>query len=119
MLAQGGGIAASAEAPAPRALQKTASRTSPKSAPAPAPAPATKKLNYAQTRRLELLPGEMEKFAREIDKLEVFLANPALYAKDAAAFAKAGAGLIERRAALAAAEEEWLELEALKEGSGG
>lgn len=108
MLAQGGGIPAAGEAvkPAPKAAPPKA---------APAPATAAKKLNYAQSRRLELLPGEMEKLTREIDKLEVFLADPNLYAKDPSALAKASAGLAERRAALEAAEEEWLELETLKE----
>jgi ATP-binding cassette subfamily F protein uup len=55
----------------------------------------------------------------EIRRLGDFLAAPDLYARDPAAFAKASAALAERQAALAASEEEWLELETLRETLGG
>lgn len=86
-----------------------------KAAPAaPQPKP-TGKMSYAQTRRLDALPREMERFEAEIAKLEVFLADPDLYAKNPGKFAKASDALVERRTALEAAEEEWLQLEAERE----
>jgi ATP-binding cassette subfamily F protein uup len=85
----------------------------------PAAAPVAAKFGYAQQRRLELLPGEIEKLEREIARLGGFLADPALFSRDPAAFAKATKGLAQRQAALGAAEEEWLELESLREAVGG
>ena len=91
----------------------------PAAAPKPAAKPAPQKFGYAQSRRLELLPAEMEKLEREIAKLSDFLADPALFSRDPAAFAKATDALAQRQAALSAAEEEWLDLEALREAAGG
>lgn len=84
-----------------------------------APAPkAQTKLSYAQARRLDLLPGEMDRLIAEIAKLEGFLADPKLFTESPAKFAKATEALEQRQTALGAAEEEWLELETLKEGLG-
>ena len=46
----------------------------------------------------------------EIAKLTEFLSAPDLFAKEPAKFNKATEALTERQSALAAAEEEWLEL---------
>ncbi|MGB0504730.1 MAG: ABC-F family ATP-binding cassette domain-containing protein [Pikeienuella sp.] len=78
-------------------------------------AKAKTKMSYAQTRRLDLLPGEMDKLSAEISKLEEFLADPELFTKSPGKFAKASEALDERKTALDNAEEEWLELEAMKE----
>ncbi|MEM1385341.1 MAG: ABC-F family ATP-binding cassette domain-containing protein, partial [Pseudomonadota bacterium] len=80
-----------------------------------ASAAVPKKLSYAQERRLAQLPGEIERLAAEIAKLEEFLADPALFNQAPVKFAKASEGLTQRQTQLAAAEEEWLELEALRE----
>ncbi len=72
-------------------------------------------MTYAQTRRLDALPGEMEQLEKEIAKLEQFLADPDLFAKNPGKFAKASEALVERRTMLETAEEEWLELEAERE----
>ncbi|TVQ56674.1 MAG: ATP-binding cassette domain-containing protein [Rhodobacteraceae bacterium] len=95
-------------APTPRPERREAAR-------ADAPPRAARKLSYAQTRRLDALPGEMERLTAEIGKLEAFLADPTLYGRDPAAFAKATEALTQRRGALTAAEDEWLALEALRE----
>ena len=79
------------------------------------PARQARKLGYAQARRLDMLPAEIDRLGAEIGKLETYLADPQLYARDPAAFARASDELAARRAALEAAEEEWLELEELRE----
>ncbi len=78
-------------------------------------AKSTGKMTYAQTLRLDALPSEMEQLEREIAKLEAFLADPDLYSTNPVKFTKASDALVERRAILEAAEEEWLELEAERE----
>ncbi len=72
-------------------------------------------LNFTQKHRLEVLPAEMERLEAEIAKLEEFLADPELFAREPAKFQKASEGLLERQKWLNEAEEEWLELESLKE----
>jgi len=79
------------------------------------PARVRARLGYAQQSRLDALPGEIERLTAEIGKLEAFLSDPELYAREPAKFRKASEGLAERQRKLAAAEEEWLELEALRE----
>jgi len=88
----------------------------PTKAAAPKPAaPSSKKMSFKQTRRLDLLPAEMEALGAEIGKLEALLADTGLYARDPARFDKASQALTERQGKLAAAEEEWLELEEMRE----
>ncbi|SDW24984.1 ATP-binding cassette, subfamily F, uup [Albimonas donghaensis] len=77
------------------------------------------KLTFTQTHRLEALPAEMERLGVDIGKLERLLADPDLYAKSPDKFAKATAALTQRRRALEKAEEEWLDLEALREAAEG
>jgi ATP-binding cassette subfamily F protein uup len=104
-----------APTPQPAPMQKPASAKT----PAPEPGPRSRpKLSYAQTRRLEMLPAEMDRLTREIGLLEKFLSDPTLYARDPKAFEKASAELVARRTALEAAEEEWLTLEELREAAG-
>ncbi len=98
------------EAPGAAAPKRPAGAAQPRK-----PAP---KLNYNQTRRLDALPAEIDRLGFEIGKLESFLADPALYARDPRAFARATAELEVRRAALSAAEDEWLTLEAMREAAG-
>ena len=84
--------------------------------PAERPAPkSAAKLTFTQAHRLEALPGEMERIAGEIGKLEALLADAGLFARDPARFAKASAALVTRQGALDAAEVEWLRLEELRE----
>jgi len=77
------------------------------------------RLGFAQSHRLERLPGEIERLTGEIAKLEALLADPDLFTRAPATFAKASEALVARQTALAAAEDEWLTLEALREAAEG
>ncbi|MDP5366720.1 MAG: ABC transporter ATP-binding protein, partial [Paracoccaceae bacterium] len=66
--------------------------------------------------RLEALPGVIEALEAEIAKLEDYLAAPDLFTKEPVKFRKATEALVQRQDALAAAEEEWMTLEAKAEG---
>ena len=90
----------------------------PKAAPptAPARAPAAKgKLTYKDQRRLAELEALIASGPDTLAAQEARLADPGLYARDPAAFAKLSQGLDALRAQLAAAEEEWLALEEQRE----
>ena len=56
----------------------------------------------------------MERLEAEIAKLEAFLSDPDLFTNEPVKFKKATEGLVERQNSLAAAEEEWLELEEIQ-----
>ena len=64
---------------------------------------------------LETLPKTIAKLQTEIDALQAKLADPQFYARDRAAFEKATAALGELQLKIAVAEEQWLELEILRE----
>ena len=86
--------------------------------PQPEAKPAAERngLSFTEKKRLEALPAVMERLEAEIGKLTEFLAQPELFQTAPAKFAKASEGLSERQTALAAAEEEWLELAERAEG---
>jgi ATP-binding cassette subfamily F protein uup len=73
------------------------------------------KLSYKQKFALENLPKEMEKTEKEIAAREAKMADPNLFAKDQATFNKLAAETEKLRADLIRMEEEWLELEMLRE----
>ncbi|HEX8374658.1 MAG TPA: ATP-binding cassette domain-containing protein, partial [Geminicoccaceae bacterium] len=68
-------------------------------------------------RELDRLPERMARLEAEAGAAEVLLADPGLYRRDPDAFARATAGLERARAAVAALEERWLELEGLRESA--
>ncbi|MDH7792713.1 ABC-F family ATP-binding cassette domain-containing protein [Ochrobactrum sp. AN78] len=74
-----------------------------------------RKLSYKQKFALESLPGKMDALAKEITVLEGKLADPQLYAKDPTLFAKTADLLEKKRTEHSSMEEEWLELEMLRE----
>jgi ABC transport system ATP-binding/permease protein len=76
--------------------------------------PARRKLNFNEKHALEALPARMATLEAEVKRLNARLADPALYARDRAAFDKATAALTTAQAQLVAAEERWLELELLR-----
>ena len=83
----------------------------PKGSPAPeAPRPKSAGLSFTQRKRLDDLPGIMERLEAEIAKLTEFLAEPDLYTREPAKFRKATEAMTERQEALHAAETEWLDL---------
>ena len=93
---------------APPAAEKTAPK---KAAEAPKEVAKKAGLTFTEKHRLESLPGILEKLEREIGKLHELLSDPDLFTREPVKFAKASEMLVEREAALAAAEEEWLTLE--------
>ncbi|MGB7335626.1 MAG: ATP-binding cassette domain-containing protein [Salaquimonas sp.] len=87
------------------------------STPAPQ-APGKVKLSFKQKHALETLPKEIAKLEEEVIKLKKALEAPELYSKEPAKFQKFAKALEERETLLGAKEEEWLELEMLKEEMG-
>ena len=87
------------------------------SASVPAGGAAKIKLSYKHKFRLEQLPAEMETLGADITKFEAELADPDLFQKDPDGFNKIIKTLDELRAKLEACEEEWLELEMMREAA--
>ncbi len=83
------------------------------------PKPASQGLSFVEQHRLDALPDEIARLEAEIAKLEAYLADPDLFATAPLKFEKASAALVERQAALGAAEEEWLELAGRAEAANG
>ncbi len=81
----------------------------------PRPAGERKRFNFKQKHALDTLPKRMEEMRALIAKLQKELADPALYTRDPARFAKLSEGLAKTQHELGSAEEEWLELEILRE----
>ncbi len=102
-----------------REVRKTTDTKGAPPAPVEKPKPSTAKMSFKQTHRLEKLPAEIAMLEAEIAKLEELLADPELFSKDNAKFIKAGKALSARQEILAKSEEEWMELEALREEMGG
>jgi ATP-binding cassette subfamily F protein uup len=73
------------------------------------------KLSFKQKFALENLPKEMAKAQAEIAKREEKMADPALFSRDAATFSRLAAEMGTFRESLTKMEEEWLELEMLRE----
>ncbi|MAL80228.1 MAG: elongation factor 3 [Sneathiella sp.] len=79
------------------------------------PAAPRKKLSYKDQRDLDLLPGQIAATESKIAALEAALADPELFARDAAAFNKKAADLTRLQEEKDALETRWLELEILQE----
>ncbi|TDX67226.1 ATP-binding cassette subfamily F protein uup [Methylosinus sp. sav-2] len=110
---RGEGVQARSAAAAPR-------EEKPKAAGAPRPKSAAKpRLSFAEQHALTTLPAKMEELRGKREKLQKFLDDPGLYARDPAKFAEAGKLLAKVEEELAAAEESWLELEIKREEIGG
>ena len=78
-------------------------------------APQKAKLSFKQKHALETLPKTIAVRDVEIARLQTLLADPKLYASDPRAFADASTKLTATEALKAKAEDEWLELEAIRE----
>ncbi len=74
-----------------------------------------KRLSFAEQHALKTSPARIAALNEEIRRLEQLLADPDFYASDRAGFTAAGAALARAQGELAAAEEEWLRLELLRE----
>jgi ATP-binding cassette subfamily F protein uup len=88
-------------------------------APRPAEAKKPAKLSFKDAHRLKELDTLMPKLHAEIVRHEQTLTDPDLFARDPKAFARTMSALDAARAALAAGEEEWLEIEARREALDG
>ena len=75
------------------------------------------KLSYKHKFRLEQLPKDMEALETQIKDFETKLSDMEFYAKDPDGFAKTTQALTQAHETMAKYEDEWLELEMLKEGS--
>jgi len=88
-------------------------------APRPSPPAPPKKLTFKDAHRLKELEGLLASLPDDIARHDATLSDPGLYARDRKAFDRATANAARARALLAAAEEEWLELEAKREALAG
>jgi ATP-binding cassette subfamily F protein uup len=91
-----------------RPTGKSASATP--AAPPPPPPPRKGKLSYKDQRDYEQLPARIETIDAAIARAEADLADPALYTRDPAGFARLTATLDTLRAEKEAAEMRWLDL---------
>ncbi|WP_010543096.1 ABC-F family ATP-binding cassette domain-containing protein [Sphingomonas elodea] len=101
----------------PRIEAKKASKPA-AAAPAPEVPKARTKLSYKDQRDYELLPKRIEEIDQIIARDEAALADPALYTKDPAKFAKLSEGIARLRDEKDAAEMRWLELAEMVEALG-
>lgn len=74
-----------------------------------------RKLSFKEKHALETLPKDIAKLETEIKTLNAALADPVLYSKNPESFAAKSKSLEAAEAKRAAAEEQWLELEVLRE----
>ncbi|MDG4888473.1 ABC-F family ATP-binding cassette domain-containing protein [Mesorhizobium sp. WSM4887] len=111
MLAQRGGSKLEERKARPKAeANEATARAEQTSAKSPA-----KKLSFKQKFALESLPKKIEAVSASISRLENNIADPSFYERDPASFQKTIAALDKERITLASLEEEWLELEMLRE----
>jgi len=82
---------------------------------APQSSNSKKKLSFKQKHALETLPKRMEELQATQVKLQKDLDDPSLYARDPKRFTELSQAFAKAADKLAKAEEEWLELEMLRE----
>jgi ABC transport system ATP-binding/permease protein len=96
---------------------KREGREAAKPAPSAASEPpsARRRLTFKDKHALETLPKTIAALQDDVRKLQAKLDDPTFYARDRAAFEKASIALGELQQRIAAAEEQWLGLEILRE----
>ena len=99
-----------------KAQKEQAAKDKAREAAAPAAVPKAK-LSYKHKFRLEQLPAEMEGLGADIAKLEARLADADFFQKDPDGFNLVIKDLDKLRSKLESCEEEWLELEMLREAA--
>jgi ATP-binding cassette subfamily F protein uup len=96
----------------PKAVRRAASVVS-------EPQPAKRRLMFKDKHALETLPKTIAALQAQTKELQAKLNDPQFYARDRAGFEKVTATLGELQVKIAAAEEQWLELEILREDIAG
>ena len=105
--------------------EREAAKPAPKKAAATKPAPVRDtaagqaRFGMKEQRELAEITARLDRLHGEIGTIEAALADPALYQRDPAKAAQAGALLTRKRDELHAAEERWLELEEKRAALGG
>jgi len=74
-----------------------------------------RRLSFKEKHALETLPGRIAELEAQITKVQAVMDDPELFRRDPARFEAATAKLGELQLALNQAEEQWLELEMLRE----
>ncbi|MCR6635986.1 ABC-F family ATP-binding cassette domain-containing protein [Devosia sp.] len=98
-----------------RVVEKVAAAAKQKSEPSSAPAASKRKLSFKEKHALETLPKEIAKLDDLMATINRKLAQANYYTRDPQGFAKDSAALSEAATKKAKAEEQWLELEMLRE----
>ena len=106
MLTQRVGVPSPARAERPKASAKPVAKRT---------AEAAKKLSYNQKYALETLPGRISETEDEIGRVEEQMVRPDFFANDPERFNELAETLTELRTYLDGLEDEWLELEMLRE----
>jgi ABC transport system ATP-binding/permease protein len=116
MVAQRGGrgVEAKPAAAAAAAAARPAGRSKAPSSPS-SPVPNRRRLSFKEQHALQTLPARIDALQAEAARLRGTLSDPTLFSRDRPGFDRASAALVEAEAALAAAEDEWLALELLRE----
>jgi ATP-binding cassette subfamily F protein uup len=96
------------------AASKPRAPTAPVSRPA-APPVRARRMSFKDRHALETLPTRIAEHQATVARLQRVLADPDLYARNPARFTEATQALAAEQEALAAAEEQWLTLEMLRE----
>jgi ATP-binding cassette subfamily F protein uup len=109
---RGGDLARERRGQGPQKASGTAGEAAPTGA---LPQPAKRRMGFKEKHALETLPKTIAALQAEAHALQAQLADPAFYARDRAAFEKASATLGTLQHKIAVAEEQWLELEILRE----
>jgi ATP-binding cassette subfamily F protein uup len=92
-----------------------AAKLSKESAPAPTPESAKRRMTFKDKHALESLPKTIAALQAEAAALQAKLSDPEFYARDRAGFEKVTSDLGELQHRIATAEEQWLQLEILRE----
>ena len=110
MTQRGGDLRARRSAGKLRKNDASEESKAPKAKPA-----ASNKMTYRDKHALETLPARMEEIQKEIDAHQATMADPDLFRSDPARFDATAKAMQAAETALAAAEEQWLELEMKRE----
>jgi ATP-binding cassette subfamily F protein uup len=90
-----------------------------KASDSPKAAPARQRMSFKHKHALETLPKTIATLQAKANDLQAKLADPKFYQRDRAGFEKVTSDLGETQRKLAAAEEQWLELELMREEMAG